>query len=123
MPVFAQALDLRDDPSLIEAYRRHHRAVWPEVLAALRAIGIRQMRIWLVGTRLFMTYEAPEGFDPSRDFQRYAQDPRCREWDEWMRTFQRRLAEAREGEWWTPMEQVFDLESAVGGEGSAPAAR
>jgi L-rhamnose mutarotase len=123
LPVFAQALDLRDDPSLIEAYRRHHRAVWPEVLDALRAIGVRHMRIWLVGTRLFMTYEAPEGFEPARDFQRYAENPRCREWDEWMQSFQRRLAEARDGEWWTPMELVFDLESAIGGERAAPTAR
>ena len=123
MPVFAQALDLRDDPSLIEAYRRHHRAVWPEVLDALRAIGVRHMRIWLVGTRLFMTYEAPEGFEPARDFQRYAENSRSREWDEWMRSFQRRLAEARDGEWWTPMELVFDLESAIGGERAAPTAR
>lgn len=112
MPSFAQALDLRDDPQLIEEYRRHHRAVWPEVIAALRGIGIVRMRIYLVGTRLFMYYEARDGFDPRRDFQTYAANPKTREWDDWMRTFQRKLAEAGPDDWWTPMDEVFDLEKA-----------
>jgi len=111
VPSFAQALDLRDDPALIEEYRRHHRAVWPETIAALRGLGIRRMKIFLKGTRLFMYFEAPEGFDPRRDFSAYATDPRARAWDEWMRTFQRKLAEAGPDEWWTPMDEVFDLES------------
>ena len=114
MKSFAQALDLHAEPSLIEAYRKHHQAVWPEVVDSLRAIGIRRMKIWLVGTRLFMWFEAPDDFDPRRDFQAYAQDPRCRQWDEWMRTYQAKLVEAGPHDWWTPMEQVFDLETANG---------
>lgn len=114
MPSFAQALDLRDDPQLIDEYRRHHRAVWPEVVAALRGIGITRMKIFLVGTRLFMYFEAREGFDPRRDFQGYAASPRARAWDEWMRSFQQRLAEAGPADWWTPMDEVFDLEKAAG---------
>lgn len=117
MKSFAQAIDLVDDPELIREYRRHHQAVWPEVVRALRAIGIARMKIYLVGTRLFMYFEAPDDFDPSRDFQTYADDPRCRQWDEWMRTFQRRVARSPDraacnDEWWTPMEEVFDLERA-----------
>lgn len=112
MKSYAQALDLIDDPDLIREYRRHHTAVWPEVVRALRAIGITRLKIFLVGTRLFMYFEAPDGFDPRRDFQRYAADPRCAQWDAWMRAFQRPLTEASGESWWTPMEEVFDLESA-----------
>ncbi|MFO0827827.1 MAG: L-rhamnose mutarotase [Phycisphaerales bacterium] len=112
MKSYAQALDLADDPRLIEEYRRHHRAVWPEVIAAMHSIGIQRMKIYLVGTRLFMYFEAPDDFDPSRDFQTYAEDPRCQQWDAWMRSYQRRLAEAGPSDWWTPMEEVFDLERA-----------
>ncbi len=108
---FAQALDLQDDPDLILAYREHHRFVWPEVIDALRAIGIRRMKIWVVGTRLFMWFEAPDDFNPRNDFQTYAANSRCRQWDDWMRTFQRKLAEAGPQDWWTPMDEVFDLES------------
>ncbi len=112
MKSFAQALDLKDDPALIEAYVAHHRRVYPEVIAALRAIGITKMKIFLLGTRLFMYFEAPEGFDPSRDYQSYAKDPRCRAWDELMRAFQRRAPGAKEGEWWASMVEIFDLEGA-----------
>jgi L-rhamnose mutarotase len=112
MKAFAQALDLKDDPRLIAEYVRHHRRVFPEVLSALREIGISRMRIYLLGSRLFMYFEAPESFDPARDYQRYANDPRCREWDSIMRTYQQPAPGAKAGEWWAPMECVFDLESA-----------
>lgn len=109
MKVFAQALDLKDDPRLIAEYKRYHQAVWPEVVAALKGAGIASMRIFLFGNRLFMTFEAPDDFDPARDFQKYAADPRCREWDELMRRFQQRVPGAATDGWWQPMEEVFDL--------------
>lgn len=112
MKMFAQALDLQDDPALIDAYRRHHTRVWPEVTAALRACGITSMHIFLTGHRLFMVFQAPDTFIPARDFQNFASTPRCQVWDTLMRTMQRRIpgAAATEGEWWTPMEEVFDLD-------------
>lgn len=109
MKSYAQALDLKDDPALIEQYKAHHRAVWPEVASALRSIGIASMRIYLKGTRLFMYFEAPDHFLPARDFQKFAQSPRGAEWDALMRTFQQKAPGAREGEWWTQMELVFEL--------------
>jgi L-rhamnose mutarotase len=106
---FAQTLDLKDDPALIAEYRGHHQRVWPEVVLALRSAGIHSMRIYLAGTRLFMTFEAPDGFDPARDFQSYADDPRCAEWDALMRTYQRQVPGTPSGAWWMPMELVFEL--------------
>lgn len=116
LKTFAQALDLVDDPDRIAEYRRHHEKAWPEVVKGLRAIGITRMRIWLAGTRLFMTFEAPDGFEPDRDYQAYAEDPRCDEWDRLMRAYQRRIpsADPADGGWWTPMELVFDLEEQCG---------
>jgi L-rhamnose mutarotase len=114
MQCFAQALDLVDDPELIRVYEEHHRAVWPKVVAALRAAGIVRMRIFRHGTRLFMYCECPDGFDPARDYQQYALDPECRKWDELMRRFQRPVPGAPAGAWWAPMDLVFDLESCPG---------
>jgi len=108
MRVFAQAIDLADDPARIDEYLRHHRAVWPEVTDGLRAIGIRGMRIWRGGTRLFMVVETDDDFDPAR-YQDYAADPRTGEWDALMRTFQRPAPFAKPGEWWAQLEEVFDL--------------
>jgi len=109
MRLFAQTLELKDDPVIIAEYRRLHREVWPEVIASLRSIGIRSMRIFLQGNRLFMIFEAGDSFNPVCDFQKYSDSPPCRAWDEFMRTFQQQVPGAHEGQWWTSMEEVFDL--------------
>lgn len=111
MPAFAQALELVDDEQRIAAYEAHHKTVWPQVLEALRAIGIERMRIYRTGTRLFMYFEAREGFDSARDFPVYLEADRCREWEELMREYQRQVPTATEHAWWTPMDLVFDLET------------
>ncbi|MSR41816.1 MAG: L-rhamnose mutarotase [Phycisphaerales bacterium] len=110
MRVFAQALDLKDDPALIAEYIALHQAVWPEVTDALRHIGIRGMRIFRGGTRLYMMIEADDDFDPRR-YQEYAQLPRTDAWDTLMRQFQTPTPFAQPGEWWTPLEEIFDLAS------------
>jgi L-rhamnose mutarotase len=106
---FGMTLLLRDDPALIEAYRAHHRTVWPVVKDRILEVGIHRMEIFLIGRRLFMWFEAPAGFDPSRDFARLMADPRYVEWDTLMRTMQERAPEASPADWWAPMEKVFDL--------------
>jgi L-rhamnose mutarotase len=100
---------LQDDPEKIQAYKDYHRAVWPEVLARLGEVGIRDMRIFLRGRRMFMYVEADDHFEPRRDFPRINDDPASREWNELMATLQERAPEASPDEWWAPMELVFDL--------------
>ena len=112
MKAFAQALELVANEERIAEYDSWHQRVWPEVVSALRSTGITRMRIYRTGNRLFMYFEAPDDFDPQRDYQAYAADPRCRQWDEIMREYQQQIPSAGTGEgWWTPMQLVFDLES------------
>lgn len=108
---FAYALDLVDDPAAIAEYRHHHERIWPEVAAALRALGLRHLRIYLWGTRLFMHFEAPSGFDPAIGFAAYAKAARVPEWEALMQRFQRQLPGAAPGEWWQQMECIFDLDA------------
>jgi L-rhamnose mutarotase len=103
------ALDLRDDPALIARYRTEHANAWPEVLARLREVGVTEMKIFLLGRRMFMYCETRDGFDPATDFNRSNDDPTYRRWDELMRTMQERVGEAKPGEWWAMMQLVFDL--------------
>ena len=110
MKTYGRTLMLRDDPEAIAAYKRHHQAVWPEVLAQLRGAGITGMQIYLIGRRLFMRMTAVDGFDPARDLARYERHPRVAEWERLMRTLQERAPEAKAGEWWADMELVFDLD-------------
>jgi L-rhamnose mutarotase len=107
---YGMTLVLRDDPALAERYKEQHRQVRPEVVARLREIGVLEMQIFLVGRRLFLWMKTVDGFDPERDFARLGEDERYREWDALMRTMQEPAPEARPGEWWTPMELVFDLD-------------
>jgi L-rhamnose mutarotase len=102
-------LMLKDDDEIVERYKEYHRHAWPDVLARLRAVGIKEMRIYLLGRRMFMYMEAVDGFEPKRDFPKLNEVSRYREWDELMRTFQERAPEAKPGDWWAPMEEVFDL--------------
>jgi L-rhamnose mutarotase len=107
---YAQTIQLKDDPKVIEEYRRYHSDVWPEVQKGLREVGIRQMVIWLLGRRLFLLMETSDDFDPARDFARYeGGNPLRREWQRLMESFQEPVPEAAEGEWWATMEEVFRL--------------
>jgi len=109
MQSYGMTLMLKDDEEIVERYKEYHRKAWPEVVSRLRENGITQMRIYLLSRRMFMYMEAVDGFSPERDFPKLAQDSRYREWDELMRGLQQPAPEARAGEWWAPMEEVFDL--------------
>jgi L-rhamnose mutarotase len=103
-------LDLKDDPETRAKYIEYHRAVWPDVLDGLRGVGITGMKIYLHGPRLFMYMEAEDDFVPDRDFSKYMETGRAREWDELMRTFQQPVPDASPGDWWSEMDEVFDLD-------------
>jgi L-rhamnose mutarotase len=110
MERYVLTLDLVDDSDKMETYFRHHRSVWPEVLKSLRKVGVLQMEIYSLGRRLTMVMDVKDGFEPKRDFARHnASDPRCREWEELMKTFQQPPPGARPGEIWARMEKAFDL--------------
>ena len=111
MQHFGLTIDLADDSELIAQYKAHHADPWPEPLQGLAAVGIIDMKIFLLGRRMFMYMIATDEFDSDRDFPRYVeQNPQAAEWDELMRTFQRQVPEAQDGEWWANMEMVFDLQ-------------
>ncbi|MDE0634667.1 MAG: L-rhamnose mutarotase [Candidatus Poribacteria bacterium] len=110
MKHFGLTLNLKNDPAIIEKYKAYHRDAWPETLAGLKAVGITKMNIYLLGRHLFMAMETVDTFDIKRDFPRYLEEhPKCKEWDELMRTFQEPVEGAQAGEWWAQMEIVFEL--------------
>src|SRR5439155_20567001 len=59
---YGMALDLRDDAALIARYKKEHAQAWPAVLARLREIGVTEMKIFLLGRRMFMYCETRDGF-------------------------------------------------------------
>ena len=110
MTFHALTLTLRSEPGVIDRYKAEHRAVWPAVILGLRRIGITKERIFLKGHRLFLYFEAVDGFDVARDFGKLNSDADCRRWDELMRSLQKPVPEAAPKDWWSEMELVFDLD-------------
>ena len=53
---YVQTMDLKDEPALIAEYRKRHSEgeAWPEILAGIREVGILEMDIYILGTRLVM---------------------------------------------------------------------
>lgn len=108
---YCRTLDLNDNPELINEYRLRHdkEHVWPEVLAGIREVGILEMEIYIVGTRLFMIVETPSGFDWDAAMDRLATLPRQQEWEDYMSVFQLVKPGSTSAEKWQPMERMFHL--------------
>ena len=114
MKTFAYTINLKQDDELVKKYEEHHQAVWPIVLKSLSKVGVLDMKIFRVGYKMFMVMEAIDTFDPNIDFPRYLTlDPECQVWEDLMGTFQEIAPEAKEGEKWALMDQVFDFKTQL----------
>lgn len=106
---YCLALDLKDDPSLIEEYEAHHRRVWPEILESLAASGILSMEIYRLQNRLFMVMEVGDGFSFERKAARDAADDRVQAWEALMWNYQQAIPGGPPGAKWRLMERIFDF--------------
>jgi len=108
---YCQTLDLKDDPTLIAEYvDRHSRAKrWREIVEGIKEVGILEMEIYLIDTRLFMIVETAEDFDWDSAFARLSTLPRQVEWEEYMSVFQVSKPGASSAEKWRLMDKIFCL--------------
>jgi L-fuconate dehydratase len=90
----------------VEAYEHLHAAVWPEVLAMIRACNMRNYSIFRWGAQLFAYFEYV-GQDFAADMAKMAADPITREWWKLTDSLQEPLPERADGEWWATMQEVF----------------
>ena len=107
---FCLTLDLKNDPKLIDEYKRHHQKVWPEIVRSIKESGIEDMEIYLRGTRMFMIMEVNEHFSFEAKDKADAGNAKVQEWENLMWKFQQPLADAEPGEKWMLMERVFKLD-------------
>lgn len=109
MKRFCFALDLKDDPELIQQYIDHHENVWPEILKSITDAGIIDMEIYNVANRLFMIMETEDDFDAETKAETDRKNPKVQEWEALMDNYQQRLPFANKGQKWVPMERIFSL--------------
>lgn len=108
---YCRTLELRDNPELIKEYRRRHEKgnVWQEIIDGIRQVGILEMEIYILGTRLFMIVETPADLDLDAAMNKLATLPRQAEWEAYMSELQDTSADATSDEKWQMMERMFYL--------------
>lgn len=96
-------------PEKVDEYKKHHGAVWPEVLDTIRKCNIRNYSIFLKDDLLFGYFEYC-GSDFQADMAKMAADPKTQQWWKIMGPMQQPLETRNEGEWWASMDEVFHLD-------------
>jgi L-rhamnose mutarotase len=106
---YCLALDLKDDPTLIEEYEKYHEKIRPEIVESIISSGIINMEIYRIGNRLFMIMETTDDFSFEEKTAADASNPKVQEWENLMWHYQQALPMAKEGEKWMLMNQIFAL--------------
>lgn len=103
------ALDLQDDPALIEEYERLHANLSRDIHDSITRTGITKMDIYRAGNRLFMIMEAVDVFSLEDKARSDAEDPKVQEWERFVWKYQKPLPFAKPGEKWVQMKKIFEL--------------
>ena len=106
---YCQTMELRDDAELIRRYCEAHDEPHfrPEVLAGMREVGIMEMEVYIVGTRLVMIVDAPEDFNWDEAMARLATLPGQEDWEAYVAQFQQCDANATSDQKWQMMKRIF----------------
>ena len=114
MKRYCQTLDLKEDEQLIKEYCYWHSPehIWPEIPEGIRAVGILNMEIYRLGTRLFMIVETPDDFDWDAAFARLATMDKQAEWEDFVAKYQKAAPGSSSSEKWQLMECMFKLPGA-----------
>jgi L-rhamnose mutarotase len=109
MKRYCLALDLKNDPALINEYEDYHKQVWKEIIASIKEAGIEAMQIYRTGNRLFMIIEANDNFSFEKKSAADEANPKVQEWETLMWKFQQPLPWAKQHEKWILMKEIFEL--------------
>lgn len=108
---YCQILDLKNDASLIEMYKRVHsrEGAWPEICQGIKQVGILEMELYLYGNHAVMIVETPVDFDWNEAMSRLAGLPKQAEWETFVARFQQCDPGSSSAEKWKMMERIFYL--------------
>lgn len=108
---YCQFLEITDCPELIARYRECHDSEhsWKEVRDGIRAVGILEMELYIIGNKVMMIVETPLDFDWKSAMARLAGLPRQAEWERFVAEMQGCDPEATSDGKWQLMERMFYL--------------
>lgn len=107
MKRFGQVIGVR--PEHFERYKKHHAAVWPEVLDMIKKCNMQNYSIFYKDDMLYAYFEYT-GNDFTADMAKMAADPKTQEWWSIMEPMQKPVDTRKSGEWWANMEEVFHID-------------
>ena len=110
MKRYCQTLDVSSAQGDLEKYIDAHRHVWPIIQEEIRSVGILDMQIYALGTRMFMICDTVDDFDWVKDNDRLSRLPQQAEWEAYVAQFQGCNLDAKSTEKWHLMEKIFELE-------------
>jgi L-rhamnose mutarotase len=100
-------LKVRQDK--LEEYKRHHKAVWPEMLDALRRTGWHNYSLFIRDDGLLFGYfETPESFQVA--LAGMSQEEINKKWQDFMAPYFENLSGAHADESMVELEEVFHLD-------------
>tara|TARA_B100001996_G_scaffold292867_1_gene233068 strand:- start:213 stop:551 length:339 start_codon:yes stop_codon:yes gene_type:complete len=106
---YCLTLDLKNDPKLIEEYKKYHKRVWPEITQSLIDSGIISAEIYNISNRLTMILEVNSDFSFEKKRVMDENNPKVKEWEKLMWKYQKSLPIAKKGEKWILMEKIYQL--------------
>ncbi|MDB5142741.1 MAG: L-rhamnose mutarotase [Mucilaginibacter sp.] len=111
MKRYCLTLDLKNDAQLIAEYEAYHKDIWPEIRKSILDSGITNMEIYRFDNHLMMIMETSDTFSFDRKAAMDAGNPKVQEWETLMWKFQQPLKNAKPGEKWVLMDEIFKLNS------------
>ena len=75
----------------------------------MRDVGILNMEIYILGTRLFMIMDTVPDFDHEKAMKELAGKPRQSEWEAYVSKFQNTSAEATADDKWQVMDRIYEM--------------
>ncbi len=100
---------LKVNPDKLEEYKERHKAVWPEMLDALRRTGWHNYSLFMREDGLLFGYfETPESFQAALDGM--AREEINKKWQDFMAPFFENLTGAHADQSMLELEQVFHLD-------------
>lgn len=104
-----RTMRLRGDKESLEAYRKAHDEIWPEIREGILSVGVREMDIYLLGDLAVMVMEVDETLDIEAAFARLATLPRQDEWEAHVARFQQCNPGDTSSDKWHDMTRIFSL--------------
>lgn len=108
---YVQTMDLENNPELIKLYRKAHSKehFWKEIGEGIKSVGILEMELYIIGSRVVMIVDAPMDFDWDAAMKRLSTLPRQQEWEDHVAEYQKCAKGETSNEKWKMMERMFHI--------------